>query len=87
MRGTRYPADKVGRDPVDPRIHRLAKMMDCRLISAFTRVFRRAMPGNDGGETVVKQGDSCYIGPNENREIVNCGNEVCTIAVAVAPVK
>jgi hypothetical protein len=24
--------------------------MDCRVISAFTRVFRRAMPGNDGGE-------------------------------------
>src|SRR6516162_6670173 len=22
--------------------------MDCRVISAFTRVFRRAMPGNDG---------------------------------------
>jgi hypothetical protein len=21
--------------------------MDCRVISAFTRVFRRAMPGND----------------------------------------
>ena len=40
-----------------------------------------------GKETVVKQGDSCYIGPNENREIVNRGNEVCTIAVAVAPVK
>ena len=40
-----------------------------------------------GKETVVKAGDSCYIGPNENREIVNRGNEVCTIAVAVAPVK
>ena len=25
-----------------------AKRMDCRGISAFTRVFRRAMPGNDG---------------------------------------
>src|SRR5262249_16475012 len=24
------------------------KRMDCRVISAFTRVFRRAMPGNDG---------------------------------------
>src|SRR5437899_12918858 len=24
-------------------------MMDCRLISAFTRVFRRAMAGNGGG--------------------------------------
>src|ERR1041385_2553172 len=35
-----------------------------------------------GKETVVKQGDSCYIGPNETREIVNRGNEVCTIAVA-----
>ena len=37
----------------------------------------------DGEETVIKQGDSCYIGPNENREIVNRSNEVCTIAVAV----
>jgi hypothetical protein len=26
------------------------------------------------------------IGPNESREIINRGNEVCTIAVAVAPV-
>ena len=26
-----------------------------------------------------------YIGPNEIREIVNRGNEVCTIAVAVSP--
>ena len=40
-----------------------------------------------GKETVVKAGDSCYIGPNESREIVNRGNDVCTIAVAVAPVK
>ena len=37
----------------------------------------------DGKETVLKQDDSCYIGPNESREIVNRGNEVCTIAVAV----
>jgi hypothetical protein len=39
---------------LDPRIHLLGKkllagLMDCRVISAFTRVFRRAMPGNDGG--------------------------------------
>ena len=40
-----------------------------------------------GKEIVMKQGDSCYIGPNEHREIINRGNEVCTIAVAVAPVK
>ncbi len=40
-----------------------------------------------GKETVVKAGDSCYIGPNESREIVNRGHDVCTIAVAVAPVK
>jgi len=39
-----------------------------------------------GKETVVRQGDSCYIGPNEHREIINRGNEVCTIVVAVAPV-
>jgi hypothetical protein len=27
----RAPADKVGGDPVDPRIHLLAKKMDCRV--------------------------------------------------------
>ena len=37
-----------------------------------------------GKETVVKRGDSCYIGPNESREIVNRSNQVCTIFVAVA---
>jgi hypothetical protein len=35
---------------------------------------------------VLKKNDSCVIGPNETREIVNRGNEVCTIVVAVAPV-
>jgi quercetin dioxygenase-like cupin family protein len=39
-----------------------------------------------GKETVLKKDDSCVIGPNESREIVNRGNEVCTILVAVAPV-
>jgi len=37
-----------------------------------------------GKETVLKKDDSCYIGPNESREIVNRSNEVCTILVAVA---
>jgi quercetin dioxygenase-like cupin family protein len=37
-----------------------------------------------GKETKLAQGDSCYIGPNESREIVNRGNAVCTILVAVA---
>ena len=32
----------------------------------------------------LKKNDSCYIGPNESREIVNRGNDVCTIFVAVA---
>ena len=41
----------------------------------------------DGKETVLKQNDSCIIGPNEKREIINRGNEVCTILVAIAPVK
>ena len=40
-----------------------------------------------GKETVLKKNDSCVIGPNETREIVNRGNEVCTILVAIAPVK
>ena len=37
-----------------------------------------------GKETVLKKDDTCYIGPNESREIVNRSNEVCTILVAVA---
>ncbi len=40
----------------------------------------------DGKATVLKKNDSCVIGPNEKREIVNHGNEVCTILVAIAPV-
>jgi len=38
----------------------------------------------DGKETVLKANDSCVIEPNETREIINRGNDVCTIAVAVA---
>jgi quercetin dioxygenase-like cupin family protein len=41
----------------------------------------------EGKETVLKKNDSCVIGSNEMREIVNRGNEVCSIVVAVAPVK
>ena len=41
----------------------------------------------DGKETVLKKNDSCYIGPNESREIINRTNAVCTIFVAVAPLK
>jgi mannose-6-phosphate isomerase-like protein (cupin superfamily) len=40
-----------------------------------------------GKETVLKAHDSCYIGPDENREIINRGNEVCTILVVVVPPK
>jgi quercetin dioxygenase-like cupin family protein len=39
----------------------------------------------NGKETVLKKHDSCTIEPNEMREIINRGNEVCTILVAVAP--
>jgi len=39
----------------------------------------------DGRETVLKKHDSCFIGPNERREIVNRTNEVCSILVAIAP--
>jgi quercetin dioxygenase-like cupin family protein len=38
----------------------------------------------DGKETVLKKHDSCVIEPNERREIINRGNDVCTILVAVA---
>ena len=36
-----------------------------------------------GKETVLKANDCCFIGPNESREIVNRGNEVVTMLVAV----
>jgi quercetin dioxygenase-like cupin family protein len=39
----------------------------------------------DGKEHVLKAGDTCYIGPNERREIINRTNQVATILVAVAP--
>lgn len=39
----------------------------------------------DGNEHVLKANDSCYIGPNEEREIINRSNEVCTIVVAMLP--
>jgi quercetin dioxygenase-like cupin family protein len=37
-----------------------------------------------GKEAVCKAGDTCYIAPNENREIINRGTGVCTLLVAVA---
>ncbi len=40
-----------------------------------------------GQETVLKKHDSCFIGPHESREIVNRGNEVCSILVSIAPAK
>ena len=37
-----------------------------------------------GNEIVLKANDSCFIGPNERREIVNRGNDVVTMLVAVS---
>ena len=37
-----------------------------------------------GKETVLKPLDSCFIGPNESREIINRGNDVVTMLVAVS---
>jgi quercetin dioxygenase-like cupin family protein len=37
-----------------------------------------------GKEQVARAGDTVYIAPNENREIINRGKDVCTILVAVA---
>jgi quercetin dioxygenase-like cupin family protein len=37
-----------------------------------------------GKEITCKKGDTCFIAPNENREIINRGSGVCTILVAVA---
>ena len=38
--------------------------------------------GNNG--IVLKQQDSCFIGPNENREIINRGNDVVTMLVVMS---
>lgn len=40
-----------------------------------------------GKETVLKRFDSCFIGANEEREIINRGNDVVTMLVAIAPPK
>jgi quercetin dioxygenase-like cupin family protein len=37
-----------------------------------------------GQETVLKANDSCFIGPNETREIINRGNDVVTMVVAMS---
>ncbi len=37
-----------------------------------------------GKETVLKANDSCFIGPNEEREIINRGNDVVTMMVAMS---
>src|SRR5260370_18471835 len=37
-----------------------------------------------GKETVLKANDSCFIGPNEEREIINRGNDVGTMMVAMS---
>ena len=38
----------------------------------------------DGKETVLEPYDSCFIAPNESREIINRGNDVVTMLVAVS---
>jgi mannose-6-phosphate isomerase-like protein (cupin superfamily) len=38
----------------------------------------------DGKETVLGPNDSCFIGANESREIINRGNDVVTMLVAVS---
>ena len=38
----------------------------------------------DGKETFLRPLDSCFIGPNESREIINRGNEVVTMLVTVS---
>ena len=40
-----------------------------------------------GKETVLKANDSCFIGPNESREIINRGNDVVTMLVAMSAPK
>ena len=37
-----------------------------------------------GKEAVLKANDSCFIGPNESREIINRGNDVVTMLTTVS---
>ena len=37
-----------------------------------------------GKEVVLRPQDSCFIGPNESREIVNNGNDVVTMLVVMS---
>ena len=37
-----------------------------------------------GNQTVLKANDSCFIAPDETREIINRGNEVVTMLVAMS---
>src|SRR6516225_3044957 len=37
-----------------------------------------------GKEVVLRANDSCFIGPNEAREIINRGNDVVTMLVAMS---
>jgi mannose-6-phosphate isomerase-like protein (cupin superfamily) len=41
----------------------------------------------DGQETLLKANDSCFIGSNERREIINRGNDVVTMIVAMSTPK
>jgi mannose-6-phosphate isomerase-like protein (cupin superfamily) len=41
----------------------------------------------DGKEAVLKANDSCFIGSNEKREIINRGNDVVTMIVAMSTPK
>jgi quercetin dioxygenase-like cupin family protein len=41
----------------------------------------------NGEETVLEPYDSCFIAPNETREIINRGNDVVTMLVAVSTPK
>src|SRR5262245_40490940 len=62
--------------PSSVGIHRKKRFfqgMDCRVISAFTRVFRRAMPGNDGGW--VSEDDTRSAGPGEGDLVEGAGAE------------
>ena len=57
-------------------------------MSVMPQMFSHELTVIAGGkEEVAKAGDTVFIAPNENREIVNRGNGVCTLLVAVAAPK
>ena len=65
---------------VEPHVHQVQEQIYHILEGELTVIA-------GGKEEVARKGDTVFIAPNENREIVNRGSGVCTLLVAVAAPK